>query len=242
MKAFELTYLTVEPFMLPLHREVRRRLLELVKEFPGRPEILDVGGRKSHYTIHIPAHITVTDLPRESDTQRAFNLGLNQEIADKMYTRRSNIKRILFDDMTRSALPDTSFDYVVSVEVLEHVEEDERFVSEVERVLRPGGVFLMTTPNGDYVKTPTGDHKRHYTREQLRALLSSRFERVEVDYAILAGVYRSMGLKSWSLKRPQQTVMSMIGNFINAMQSSRVAVRSQANRTSHLIATAKKRG
>ncbi len=40
-----------------------------------------------------------------------------------------------------------SFDIVVSSEVLEHMDEPERGIKEVERVLKPGGVFVMTTPN-----------------------------------------------------------------------------------------------
>src|SRR5688572_20927766 len=120
MKPLELTYISFEPFLLPLHKEIRGRLMKIAKSYSYRPEILDVGGRKSHYTIAVPAHITITDLPRETDIQRELNLGINQEIIEKMYNRRSNVRRILFDDVTRSKLPDSSFDCVVSVEVLEH--------------------------------------------------------------------------------------------------------------------------
>ena len=47
------------------------------------------------------------------------------------------------------ALPfaDASFDLAVAVEVMEHIDDHDRFFSEVTRVLKPGGVFMMTTPN-----------------------------------------------------------------------------------------------
>ena len=242
MKPFELTYLGLEPFLLPLHRGVRGRLLEIAKSYPPRPAILDVGGRKSPYTIGVPADVTISDLPRDTELQLQLNLGLSREIIDQTYSRRSNVREIVFDDMTRSKLPDHSYDCVVAVEVLEHVEEDAQFVREVCRVLKPGGVFLMTTPNGDSVKNTNPDHKRHYTRGQLRSLLTARFDEVEVEYAIRGGLYRQLGLKAWSIRRPMQTGLSMAGNFINSVQSSREAVKHQAEKTRHLLAVAKKRG
>ncbi len=51
-------------------------------------------------------------------------------------------------DLTE-ALPydDAAFDGVVSIEVMEHIDGHERLFREVRRVLKPGGVFLFTTPN-----------------------------------------------------------------------------------------------
>ncbi|MGB8363056.1 MAG: class I SAM-dependent methyltransferase [Rhizomicrobium sp.] len=42
---------------------------------------------------------------------------------------------------------DETFDVVYSMEVIEHVEGHRNFISEVARVLKPGGWFVMTTPN-----------------------------------------------------------------------------------------------
>ena len=44
-------------------------------------------------------------------------------------------------------LADQSFDLAYSVEVLEHLEDQFLFFREVHRVLRPGGRFVLTTPN-----------------------------------------------------------------------------------------------
>jgi SAM-dependent methyltransferase len=44
-------------------------------------------------------------------------------------------------------LPDASVDLAYSVEVLEHLEDQFGFLREVQRVLRPGGRFIVTTPN-----------------------------------------------------------------------------------------------
>ncbi len=42
---------------------------------------------------------------------------------------------------------DASFDVAVAVELLEHIEGHEALFAEARRVLRPGGVLLLTTPN-----------------------------------------------------------------------------------------------
>jgi len=44
-------------------------------------------------------------------------------------------------------LPDESFDYVVSIEVIEHIENHPHFVNELFRVTRKGGTVIITTPN-----------------------------------------------------------------------------------------------
>lgn len=43
---------------------------------------------------------------------------------------------------------DNKFDVVTASEVLEHVYEPFEFVSEIHRILRPGGLFWLSTPHG----------------------------------------------------------------------------------------------
>lgn len=42
---------------------------------------------------------------------------------------------------------DKTFDYVVSIEGIEHIENQFSFIREVSRVLKSGGEFVITTPN-----------------------------------------------------------------------------------------------
>lgn len=42
---------------------------------------------------------------------------------------------------------DGSFDVVFAGEVIEHLYDDSRFLREIHRILRPGGVVALTTPN-----------------------------------------------------------------------------------------------
>lgn len=238
MKPFEIAYLFLEPFLPALRRQVRKNVLRIVKAYATRPQLLDVGGRKSQYTIGVPADITITDLPRTTEIQSKLNLGIHDRIVQQIYARRSNVCRILYDDMTCSSLPDNSFDCVLAIEVLEHVEKDDLFIEQVYRVLKPGGIFLMTTPNGDFVSNTNPDHVRHYTKEQLTAKLSRCFVDVQVEYAIRDGFFYERSQKSWSVKKPFQTILSMMGAFINQIQSSQVAIKHRSEGTRHLFALA----
>ena len=46
-------------------------------------------------------------------------------------------------------VPGGHFDCVVSIDVLEHLRQDQPFLNEVRRVLKPGGKAVVTVPNGD---------------------------------------------------------------------------------------------
>ena len=76
---------------------------------------------------------------------------------------------------------DGSFDLVWASEVIEHVADTARWLSEVRRVLVPGGRLLVTTPSHGRVRValggveqfsdPLGDHLHLYTKRSLRTLL-----------------------------------------------------------------------
>lgn len=50
-------------------------------------------------------------------------------------------------DATCISFPDATFDAVVSLDVIEHIKDDKQFLSEFFRILKPGGRFLLGTPN-----------------------------------------------------------------------------------------------
>ena len=83
-----------------------------------------------------------------------------------------------------AGIEDNSFDYVVSFQVIEHIQNDKKYVSEIHRVLRPGGKFILTTPNRHMSITRNPWHVREYTIDELDKLLRVNFSDVETN-----GVY-----------------------------------------------------
>ena len=76
--------------------------------------------------------------------------------------------------------PDSCFDCVISFQVIEHIRDDISFVREIERVLRPGGRVILTTPNAPMSLTRNPWHVREYRVNELSNLLGSFFEQVEM--------------------------------------------------------------
>ncbi|MEP1035487.1 class I SAM-dependent methyltransferase [Ekhidna sp.] len=75
---------------------------------------------------------------------------------------------------------DNSFDSIVTFQVIEHVKDDEGFVKEIHRVLKPGGMALITTPNIKMTLSRNPWHEREYTGDELAALCKKYFNKVEM--------------------------------------------------------------
>lgn len=92
------------------------------------------------------------------------------------------VPNVEFRRATVPPLPfaDESFDCVISFQVIEHIKDDALFVREVARVLRPGGCFVVTTPNAPMSLTRNPWHVREYTADELRDLLARSFSAVEM--------------------------------------------------------------
>lgn len=82
--------------------------------------------------------------------------------------------------------PENKFDAVISFQVVEHIEDDRRFINEIYRVLKKGKKAILTTPNRKTRLEPGDDpwnefHIREYSAGQLDELLSGYFSSVQVN-------------------------------------------------------------
>lgn len=83
-----------------------------------------------------------------------------------------------------AGIPDNTFDFAVTFQVIEHIKDDREFVKEIHRVLKPGGKLLVTTPNRLMSLTRNPWHIREYTSAELKKMMVQLFTSVEMQ-----GVY-----------------------------------------------------
>jgi 2-polyprenyl-3-methyl-5-hydroxy-6-metoxy-1,4-benzoquinol methylase len=75
-------------------------------------------------------------------------------------------------------LPGNAFDTVVSFQVIEHIKNDDLFLAEIHRVLKPGGIALLTTPNRKMSLSRNPWHIREYLPGELQDLARKHFSQV----------------------------------------------------------------
>jgi SAM-dependent methyltransferase len=149
-------------------------------------------------------------------------IGCDVAVEGVLYGQRSYMSDNLtfaVGDGTSLPFVDDAFDIVVTFETLEHIPDDRGFLSELHRVLRPGGEIILSTPNASitsrYPRNPF--HIREYTLAQLHDLLEGDFCSLEFfaqaptdRYAVspflpghdaASGVGQSLQLIAWKVLR-----------------------------------------
>lgn len=113
--------------------------------------------------------------------------------------------------------PDFSFDLIVSFETIEHLDHPEEFLKEIRRVLKPGGVIIISCPNDPYyyredeVSNPF--HKRKYTWFDFKELVEEYLGN-NVDYFLAFAVN---GFMNMPISRSTEPSDAMSANMLEMM-------------------------
>jgi SAM-dependent methyltransferase len=120
-----------------------------------------------------------------------------QAALERARTRHPGLEYRLVDVDGPLPFRDCQFNLVWASEVIEHIPDTARWLSEVRRVLAPEGRLLLTTPSHGRLRLalggienfsePLGDHLHLYTRTSLSALLEE-FGFVQVQVRAVAGL------------------------------------------------------
>ena len=148
---------TAPDFVGPRHELRERLLLEtLLSANPGR-RVLNVGAGQGSFTRLL-----------ELRGFEVVSTDLSPAAVSVLESRVQGGARLA--DMTDLPFAEHAFDAVVAGEVIEHIDDDRRALSEAARVLVPRGVLALSVPAHPAwfgASDRWAGHKRRYTREAL---------------------------------------------------------------------------
>lgn len=110
--------------------------LDTIETFmPGKGDILDIG--------------CATGFFLDAARQRGWNpYGVElSEYSSGIARQKIGTDRIITGRVEEAAFNDAVFDAIIMTDVIEHVSDVHSFLREVTRILKPGGIISITTPN-----------------------------------------------------------------------------------------------
>jgi SAM-dependent methyltransferase len=149
-------YTPPEPFLHELHAAMLRKLDKLfLSRIPPGARVLDAGCGRSLFTEirpHWPFAITAADVDH-----------------DLLLSRKALFPDVRWLVAEAQPLPfrDASFDALFAGELIEHLVDPRPGLLEFRRVLRPGGVLILTTPNRLRLANLVDGSERPYSPDHL---------------------------------------------------------------------------
>lgn len=142
-----------------------RKVYLFARQFAKNRDVLDVGCGTGYGTAIL------------AEVARSV-IGIdNSRSAIGLASRR--YKFVIFRQMNAENLefPSDRFDFVLSSENFEHLQDQRKHLQELKRVVRTGGICLIATPNPEmFVGISNPYHTKENSYEELRILLSEQFQ------------------------------------------------------------------
>lgn len=122
-------------------------------------------------------------LLHEKGARKVVGVDISKDAIDYCNSNyKANNLEFKSDDCTKCQLQNSTFDIIVSFEVIEHLKMVDCFLSEVKRLLKKNGLFVVSTPNKLTYQGSNKFHVTEYTEQEFRALLKKYFTYVEIFY------------------------------------------------------------
>lgn len=121
-------------------------------------------------------------LSRYGNAQEAVGIDISQKAVDyaKSKYKLANVKFKKGNLEELAYVRDKSIEIIVGFEVIEHLQNQEKFLMQVKRIIKNEGIFIVSTPNK--FTQPRGNlfHTKELYPQELFLLLKKNFKHVEV--------------------------------------------------------------
>jgi ubiquinone/menaquinone biosynthesis C-methylase UbiE len=140
----------------PIDRASRQAAVSSLRQFrtAERPIVLDVGCSSGYLLQEIRE-----SLPHAALIGSDYLAAPLMELAERM----PDLPFLQFD-LRRCPLPDACVDVVTALNVLEHIDRDEKALAEIFRILRPGGLAHVECPAGPHLFDVYDEYLMHHRR------------------------------------------------------------------------------
>ena len=123
-----------------LHHPWHLTVARLLPDLRGQ-KVLEVGCGRGDFAVWLAGKFSQTEVNAVDFSVEAIHIAKSRAVSS------GALVKFAVNDAESLAFRDCSFDYVISCECMEHVADPFRMASEIYRVLRPGGRFILTTEN-----------------------------------------------------------------------------------------------
>jgi len=97
--------------------------------------------------------------------------------------KKRGIKETLLADVTKTGIKSESLDVICAMDLMEHLEDDLKFLKDARRILKKDGIMILTTPAFEFlwsIDDELAHHKRRYTKNMLEKLAKKAGFKVEL--------------------------------------------------------------
>jgi ubiquinone/menaquinone biosynthesis C-methylase UbiE len=151
------------------------RYRQVVAEIPPTPKqkILDIGCGDGvlPYLIYQKTKSEITGVDTDKESLKAGERKL-AEMGAKIKLVEGSAYQLPFAK--------NYFDVVIATEVIEHLQNTEKFLAEMGRVLKPGGKVIITTPVKLSAIPEDSMHVKEFTPKELQVVIREYFQKVSL--------------------------------------------------------------
>lgn len=186
---------------------VKKALRKIALKYPGRAMVLDAGAGFGQYSwrmsrINKNWRIKAIDIdPIHINDNNLF------------FTKAGVSDRVTCEIMDLVQLNETdAYDFILSVDVMEHIKEDEMVFRNFCRALKSGGTLLISTPSDKGGSDVLNEHDKSFIGEHVRdgygiSDISLKLERAGFRNITAAYSYGKPGNISWRLSMKYPVIM-----------------------------------